>query len=40
MVFGDLNDADSPIRQALARHPVTRLRPDLRLGNGVQYQSL
>jgi hypothetical protein len=40
MVFGDLNNPESPIRKALARQPATRLRRDLALGQGVQYQAL
>ncbi len=40
MVFGDLNNPESPIRKVLARQPATRLRRDLALGQGVQYQAL
>ncbi len=40
MIFGDLNDATSPIRDALARAPATRMRADLALGQGVQYRGL
>lgn len=40
MTFGDLDDADSPIRKALATSPATRLRSDLVLAQGVQYQGL
>lgn len=37
MTFGDLNDPQSGIRNALARAPATRLRADLALGQGVRY---
>lgn len=40
MVFGDLNDPDSAIRQALASHPALRLRADLGLGTAVHYRNL
>ena len=40
MVFGDLKDPESPIRKTLARQPATRLRSNLALGQGVQYQAL
>jgi molybdopterin-containing oxidoreductase family iron-sulfur binding subunit len=37
MIFGDLNDRESPIRAALAEKAATRLRPDLGLAQGVHY---
>jgi molybdopterin-containing oxidoreductase family iron-sulfur binding subunit len=40
MLFGDVNDPAGPIGAALARHPTTRLRPDLALAQGVRYQGL
>lgn len=40
IIFGDLNDKNSAISQALARLPATRLRADLELGNAVQYSGL
>jgi molybdopterin-containing oxidoreductase family iron-sulfur binding subunit len=40
MVFGDLNDRNSEIRQRLATAPSTQLRPDLNLNTGVRYQNL
>ncbi|MEZ5784936.1 MAG: 4Fe-4S dicluster domain-containing protein [Xanthobacteraceae bacterium] len=40
MTFGDLNDPKSVIREALARQGATRLRSNLALGQGVQYQGL
>jgi tetrathionate reductase subunit B len=40
MIFGDLNDPESAIAQALRRFPSTQLRPDLTLGNAVHYQAL
>jgi molybdopterin-containing oxidoreductase family iron-sulfur binding subunit len=40
MVFGDLNDKNSEIRQTLAAAPSTQLRPDLNLNTGVRYQGL
>ncbi len=40
MVFGDLNDNNSEIRQRLSSAPSTQLRPDLSLNTGVRYQNL
>ena len=40
MIFGDLNDASSPIRRALAEKPATPLRPELALEQSVFYQNL
>jgi molybdopterin-containing oxidoreductase family iron-sulfur binding subunit len=40
ILFGDLNDANSEIRQRQAARPSTQLRPDLNLNTGVRYQGL
>ena len=40
MVFGDLNNPESEIRQKLSAAPSTQLRPDLNLNTGVRYQGL
>jgi molybdopterin-containing oxidoreductase family iron-sulfur binding subunit len=40
MIFGDLNDPESPVRKALDLQPATRLRNDLRLAQGVLYRGL
>ena len=40
MVFGDLNDPTSEIRQTLSSAPSTPLRPDLNLNTGVRYQNI
>lgn len=40
MTFGDLNDPRSAIAQTLRQHASTRLRPELKLGNGVHYLGL
>ncbi|UCH52964.1 MAG: 4Fe-4S dicluster domain-containing protein [Pseudomonadota bacterium] len=40
MVFGDLNDKSSEIRQQLAAAASTQLRPDLNLNTGVRYRGL
>ncbi len=40
ILFGDLNDANSKIRQRLAARPSTQLRPDLNLNTGVRYQGI
>jgi molybdopterin-containing oxidoreductase family iron-sulfur binding subunit len=40
MVFGDLNDPNSEIRQKLSAASSTQLRPDLNLNTGVRYQGL
>ena len=40
MMFGDLKDPGSPIRQALAGYPSVQLRADLGLDTGVRYQGL
>ncbi len=40
MIFGDLNDPDSPISVELKKHGGKQLRPDLALNTGVRYQGL
>ena len=40
MTFGDLSDAASAIRRALAHHPAVQLRADLMLDTGVRYEGL
>ncbi|ABI57009.1 sulfate reduction electron transfer complex DsrMKJOP subunit DsrO [Alkalilimnicola ehrlichii MLHE-1] len=40
MVFGDLNDPDSDISQALSRHGGRAIRQDLGLNPGVRYQGI
>ncbi|ABM62725.1 sulfate reduction electron transfer complex DsrMKJOP subunit DsrO [Halorhodospira halophila] len=40
LIFGDLNDPDSEIRQALRKHRAEPLRPDLALDAGVRYHGL
>ena len=40
MTFGDLNDPDSEISQALARYPTSQIRADLGLDLGVRYQGI
>jgi molybdopterin-containing oxidoreductase family iron-sulfur binding subunit len=40
MVFGDLNDKTSEIRQQLTAAASTQLRPDLDLNTGVRYRGL
>ncbi|MDP6353389.1 MAG: 4Fe-4S dicluster domain-containing protein [Alphaproteobacteria bacterium] len=37
MLFGDLNDPESDISQAVTRHLARRIRPDLALGQSVLY---
>jgi len=37
MVFGDLNDPEDPLARALRHLPATRLRPGLKLNQGVYY---
>ena len=38
MIFGDLNDPESEISQALARYPASQIRADLGLDPGVRYR--
>jgi len=40
VIFGDLNDPNSRIRQALAAQGGQQIRADLQLNNGVRYQGL
>ena len=40
LVFGDLNDPESPVSKALARGPSAQLRPDLGLDTGVRYRDV
>ncbi|HEY5790398.1 MAG TPA: 4Fe-4S dicluster domain-containing protein [Gammaproteobacteria bacterium] len=40
LLFGDLNDPQDPLYQALARLPSRRLRDDLGLEQGVRYHGL
>ena len=40
MIFGDLNDPNSPISVELKKHGGKQLRPDLALNTGVRYQGL
>ena len=40
LLFGDLNDQNSAIHQALAEVPTTQVRADLGLDLGVRYQGL
>ena len=40
MIFGDLNDPESKISKALARHGGVRIRADLGLNPGVRYQGI
>jgi molybdopterin-containing oxidoreductase family iron-sulfur binding subunit len=40
ILFGNLNDPDSPISRRIATLVTTELRPDLRLGPGVRYMGL
>ena len=40
LVFGDLNDSESPVARALADGPSAELRPDFGLDTGVRYRNL
>jgi molybdopterin-containing oxidoreductase family iron-sulfur binding subunit len=40
IVFGDLNDPQSPISELLAKHNSTQIRADLELNTGVRYLNL
>lgn len=40
ILFGDLNDPDGPLRQAMAALPNRQVREDLRLNTGVRYAGL
>jgi molybdopterin-containing oxidoreductase family iron-sulfur binding subunit len=37
ILFGDLNDPDSEIAKAVARHTARQVREDLNLDTGVRY---
>ncbi|WP_296897517.1 sulfate reduction electron transfer complex DsrMKJOP subunit DsrO [Thiohalocapsa sp.] len=37
IVFGDLKDPNSPVRQAMAKQPSRQIREDLELNTGVRY---
>ena len=40
IIFGDLNDPDGPLRQALAKLPTRQIRQDLGLNTGVRYSGI
>ncbi|MCF7982945.1 MAG: 4Fe-4S dicluster domain-containing protein [Thiohalocapsa sp.] len=40
IVFGDLNDPDGPLRQALRQVPSRQIRQDLGLNTGVRYSGI
>ena len=40
LVFGDLNDPESPVSKALASGASTQLRPDFGLDTGVRYRDI
>lgn len=40
MMFGDIKDPKSPISRKIASYPTTRLRADLELDQGIEYQGL
>ncbi len=40
IIFGDLNDENSPISRALANYPSVELRDDLGLNLAVRYQNI
>jgi molybdopterin-containing oxidoreductase family iron-sulfur binding subunit len=40
MIFGDLNDPNSEISQALKQYPTRQIREDLALNPGVHYQGI
>ncbi len=40
MVFGDLNDPQSPVAKALAKGPSLALRADLELNPGIRYRNI
>ena len=40
IIFGDLNDAESPISKILAKHGGKQIRADLKLNPGVHYQGI
>jgi molybdopterin-containing oxidoreductase family iron-sulfur binding subunit len=40
MIFGDLNDPNSEIAQAVKQYPSRQIREDLGLNPGVRYQGI
>ncbi len=40
LIFGDLNDSESPISKILAKHGGKQIRADLKLNPGVFYQGI
>jgi molybdopterin-containing oxidoreductase family iron-sulfur binding subunit len=40
IVFGELNDPNSPVSKALAQYSSTQIRPELKLNTGVRYHGL
>jgi molybdopterin-containing oxidoreductase family iron-sulfur binding subunit len=40
LTFGDLNDPESPISQALKAMPSRQIREDLALNTGVRYSGI
>lgn len=40
IVFGDLNDPDSAVSQALKKYPSVQIRADLKLNTGVRYSNI
>ena len=40
MLFGDLNDPESPVSKALQSQASVEVRADLRLNTGVRYQGI
>jgi molybdopterin-containing oxidoreductase family iron-sulfur binding subunit len=40
IIFGDLNDPESPISQALLAMPSRQIREDLALNTGVRYSGV
>jgi molybdopterin-containing oxidoreductase family iron-sulfur binding subunit len=40
IVFGDLNDAESPVSKALQALPSRQIRADLQLNTGVRYSGV
>ncbi len=40
IIFGDLKDPTSPVRQAMARQPSRQIREDLKLNTGVRYAGI
>jgi molybdopterin-containing oxidoreductase family iron-sulfur binding subunit len=40
IIFGDLNDPNSEVSQALASYPTVQIRADLKLNTGVRYSGV